>query len=357
VSDASRSGGATYRDAGVDIDAKARMLSRVGDRVRGTFTAHVLGDVGHFAGLVRVPGMRAAVLVSSIDGVGTKTKVAMIAGRHEVIGHDAVAHALNDVAAQGAAPLFFLDYVGAARLDATIFESLVTGMADACRAYGVALIGGETAEMPGLYVEGEYDAVGCAVGVVERDRIVDGAAIEPGDVVVGLASDGLHTNGYTLARALLLRDPADARRHEPMLGETRADALLRPHRCYAPLLLDAFARLNPAGEEPVVVGAAHVTGGGIAGNLVRVLPANRRAEIDATAWEVPAVFDLIRREGGVADEEMFRTFNMGVGMCIVVRANAVDRFTAIARENGVAAWTIGRVVAGDRAVTLRTGDP
>jgi phosphoribosylformylglycinamidine cyclo-ligase len=345
--------GATYRGAGVDIDAKAEMLARVRARVRSTFTPAVLGDIGHFAGLVRVPGMREPVLVSSIDGVGTKTKVASLLGRHAVIGHDAVAHALNDVAVQGATPLLFLDYVGASRLDADVFEQLVAGMTDACRAYGVALIGGETAEMPGVYAEGEYDAVGCAVGVVERERIVDGTGVQPDDIVVGLASDGLHTNGYTLARAVLLRDPSDAARFEPTLGETRGDALLRPHRCYAPLLLDAIERLNGDRNRPQLVGAAHITGGGIGGNLVRVLPAGCRAEIDTASWEWPALFGLLQRTGGIAQDEIFRAFNMGVGMCAVLRPSAVGAFLEIAAAHGDRATPIGRIVNGERGVALR----
>jgi phosphoribosylformylglycinamidine cyclo-ligase len=336
----------TYRGTGVDIEAKSALLERIFPRLRSSFTRHVVGDVGHFGALVRVPEMHEPVLVASIDGVGTKTKVATLVGDHVTIGHDVVSHCVNDVAVQGALPLFFLDYVAASRLEANVFEALITGMTDACRLYEVALVGGETAEMPGVYEADAYDVVGTAVGVVERDRVVDGRAIRPGDVLIGLGSDGAHTNGYTLARAALLREPGDAQRFEPRLGTTRGEALMRPHRCYAPALLTAIAEF--AGT---LTGAAHITGGGIPGNLIRILPEGCRAHV-RVSWEVPPLFRLIQEAGTVADDEMFRTFNMGVGLVVAARPAEAGAITEFLRSRGEHPAVIGDVREGVRGVDI-----
>jgi phosphoribosylformylglycinamidine cyclo-ligase len=336
----------TYRETGVDVQAKSALLERVSDRVRSTFTPHVIGDIGHFGGLVRLPEMRGPVLVASIDGVGTKTKVATLVGDHATIGHDVVSHCLNDIAAQGASPLFFLDYVAASRLDPGVFEALIVGMTAACRRYGVALIGGETAEMPGVYEADAYDVVGTAVGVVEQDRIIDGRAVRPGDLLIGLASDGAHTNGYTLARAALLSVPGDALRFEPALGATRGEALMYPHRCYAPTLLAAIAEFGPA-----VTGVAHITGGGLPGNLVRILPEGCRAHV-RVSWDVPPLFRLIQEAGAIADDEMFRTFNMGIGLVVATRPTEAGAITEFLRSRGEHAAAIGDVREGVRGVDI-----
>ncbi|GIW72307.1 MAG: phosphoribosylformylglycinamidine cyclo-ligase [Planctomycetota bacterium] len=343
----------SYRQAGVDIAAKEGMLARVRERIRSTFTPAVLGDVGHFGGVVELPALEQGALVCSIDGVGTKTKVAAMAGRGwEVIGHDAVAHGLNDIAVQGARPLCFLDYLGTARLEPEVFAAVLAGMCEACRRYGVALIGGETAEMPGVYGEGELDVVGCAIGVVERSRLVSGQAVRPGDVLLGLQAEGLHTNGYTLARAVLLQQPGDVHRAEPLLGgRTRAEALLAPHRCYAPALLELFERLG--GE---ITAAAHITGGGIPGNLVRVLPEGCRAVV-RRCWQPPPIFELLRTLGELDDDEMARTFNLGIGMVVIVRPEAAAAACELLAARGERALVIGEITAGERGVELRAGGP
>ncbi|MDR5684340.1 MAG: phosphoribosylformylglycinamidine cyclo-ligase [Armatimonadota bacterium] len=336
----------TYRQTGVDPEEKSELLRRVLSRIRATFTPYVVGDIGHFGGFVRMPSARDPVLVASIDGVGTKTRVATLTGDHATIGHDVVSHCLNDLAVAGAAPLLFLDYVAASHLLPEVFEALMAGMTDACRRYGAALVGGETAQMPGVYEPGAYDVVGTAVGVVERDRILDGRAIRPDDVLIGLASDGAHTNGYTLARAALLREEGDARTFEPTLGATRGEALMRPHRCYAPALLAALAEFSGA-----LTGAAHITGGGIPGNLFRILPKGCRAHVCAS-WDVPPLFGLIARAGPVGRDEMFRTFNMGVGLVVVVRPADADTVAEFFAAHGERPFPIGEVRRGVRGVEI-----
>jgi phosphoribosylformylglycinamidine cyclo-ligase len=340
------SGPKSYKDAGVDIAAMDAALAGVKRQIRATFTPAVLGDVGQFGGCFRMPGMRDGVLVSSIDGVGTKTRVAARTGRWEGIGRDIVGHCLNDIAVQGARPLFFLDYVGTDRLSADAFAQVVGGIAEACREHGVVLIGGETAEMPGVYGGGEMDVVGCVVGAVERDAIRSGAGIQPGDALVGLASSGLHTNGYTLARAVLLPEAGDEDRFEEPLGRTRGEALLEPHRCYARSLLALYDELGDR-----ALGAAHITGGGIPGNLVRILPEGCRARVPS-GWRVPPVFPLIQRLGGISDVEMRRAFNLGVGLIVCVRPAALDRAIALLEQHGETAFPLGEVVAGERGVDV-----
>jgi phosphoribosylformylglycinamidine cyclo-ligase len=337
-----------YRDVGVHAEEKEALLQRFRERIRSTFTPTVLDQMGLFGGFMRFPGGEDWILVATVDGVGTKTEVANLVGDHQVIGHDVVAHNLNDLACHGARPLFFLDYFASGRWRPEVVEAVLGGIVEACRTYGVALLGGETAQMPDVYREEGYEVVGCAVGAVAQDRLVDGSRIRPGDVLVGLGSAGLHTNGYSLARRVLLRSPEDVHRYEPELGCTRGEALLRPHRCYALsvlCLLEAFP-----GQ---VTGIVHVTGGGIGGNLVRILPEGCRARVEV-CWPVPPVFGLIAREGPVEPEEMFRVFNMGVGMILCVRPDAAEDAPAFLRARGEEVWVIGEVAAGERAVEIRT---
>jgi phosphoribosylformylglycinamidine cyclo-ligase len=340
----------TYRDAGVDPAATEAVLRRLAPKVRATFTREVVGRWGLFGGMVRVPPLQAPVLVASVDGVGTKTLLARRPEEFRILGHDAVAHGLNDVAVHGARPLLFLDYVATGRLRPEALEAVVEGVADACARYGVALVGGETAEMPGVYAEGAWDVVGCTVGVVEAGRLVDASRVRAGDVLLGLASDGLHTNGYSLARAVLVREPADLDRYEPELGCTLGEALLRPHRCYAHSLLRLVDEL--AGQ---VTAMAHITGGGIPGNLGRVLPEGCRAEV-RVRWEVPAVFRLVAQRGPVDEEEMFRVFNMGVGMVVVVRPEAASRAEEVLRACGETVYRVGEVTPGPRGVSVLVGE-
>lgn len=340
----------TYRDAGVDAEAVESVLRRLEPRVRATFTGHVLGRWGLFGGMVRVPALRQPVLVASVDGVGTKALLARRAEDFRTLGHDAVSHGLNDIVCQGARPLFFLDYVATGSLQPEFLEAVLEGVTDACSRYGVPLIGGETAHMPGVYVEGAWDVVGCAVGVVEAEALMDGSAVRPGDVLLGLASQGLHTNGYTLARAVLLREPGDLDRYEPELGCTVGDALLRPHRCYAPSVLRLLQEVGSG-----ITAVAHVTGGGIPGNLVRVLPEGCTAVV-RVIWPILPVFQLVARKGRVEEAEMFRVFNMGVGMVVVVRPEAAERAAEILRGHGETVYRIGQVIAGARQVQVVQGE-
>ncbi|HEV2440141.1 MAG TPA: phosphoribosylformylglycinamidine cyclo-ligase [bacterium] len=342
----------TYRETGVDIAAKEEILAGVRARIRATHREGTLGTGGEFGGLFRLAGYRDPVIVSSIDGVGTKTRVALWAGRARRAGADIVAHGANDVLCQGAAPLFMLDYVASSSLDPAVVSETIEGIAEACAAQGITLLGGETAEMPGVYARGELDIVGCTVGAVERDEVITGAEIRPGDAVVGLASDGLHTNGYTLARAVLLpRGPREAVRRAlvrkiPGLGEAVEEALLRPHRPYARPVLALRRRV-------ALHGIAHVTGGGLPGNLVRVLPDGCHAVLLRSRWPVPPIFTVIQRRGRVADEEMFRTFNMGLGLLLVVPRGSAAAAVRLLDSAGERAWVVGEIVAGSRGVEIR----
>lgn len=312
----------SYRDSGVDIDAATRATERIRKLARGTFNNRVLSEIGGFGGLFdgRFPGMSEPVLVSSTDGVGTKLKIAFMAGRHDTVGGDLVHHCINDIGVQGARPLFFMDYIATGRLDPEVVVSLVGGVSAACRGAGCALIGGETAEMPGFYADGEYDIAGFIVGVVDRGRLLDGRDIRPGDVLIGLPSVGLHTNGYSLARKVFF-DVAGwtVDTWVPELEATIGDELLKPHVNYEPVLRTAL-------ESGLVGGLAHITGGGITDNLPRILPEGCRAEIRLGSWPVLSVFDLIARLGGVERDEMLRATNMGVGMIAVVRPESVGAF-------------------------------
>jgi len=342
----------TYRGAGVDLEAKETILAGIGALARSTLRDGVLNTGGEFGGLFRLAGYRDPVLVTSIDGVGTKTRLAGLLGRWEVIGADIVGHGANDVLCHGAAPLFMVDYIAADALDPAVVSAIVRGMTLACRQQGIALIGGETAEMPGVYRPLAVDVAACTVGAVERGRLVTGRAIRPGDAVVGVASDGLHTNGYSLARAALLpgNGGGDAARRALErtpggLPEPLGDALLRPHRCYTRAVLEIMASLE-------VRGIAHVTGGGIPGNLVRVLPEGCRAVMDRGRWPVPPLFALIQRRGRIADGEMWRTFNMGLGLLVVVPRPEAERAVALLERAGERAWVAGEIRGGSRGVEL-----
>jgi len=336
-----------YRQSGVDIDAGNETVRRIRSLARGTFTPGVLSEIGSFGGLFRLDRekYRDPVLVSSADGVGTKLKIAFMTGRHDTVGADLVNHCVNDILVQGAEPLFFLDYLATGRLSPSVAEQVVTGVARACRENGCALIGGETAEMPGFYADGEYDIAGFIVGVVERDRLIDGRTIVPGDVLVGLPSAGLHTNGYSLARRVLFDVCGFAPdTFVPELGATVGDALLAPHRSYLPLIRTLLGR-------DLVRGLAHITGGGITENLPRILPEGCAAEIDLMAWTVPPIFRLLQQRGGIAPDEMRRAFNMGIGLIVACQSRMVDRVINLlggAGEPG--AVRLGVVVAGDRTV-------
>jgi phosphoribosylformylglycinamidine cyclo-ligase len=336
-----------YRQSGVDIDAGNETVRRIRSLARATFTPGVLSDIGSFGGLFQLDRDKYAepILVSSADGVGTKLKVAFMTGRHDSVGADLVNHCVNDILVQGAEPLFFLDYLATGRLSPAVAEQVVSGIAGACRENGCALIGGETAEMPGFYADGEYDLAGFIVGVVEKARVVNGRTVVPGDALVALPSAGLHTNGYSLARRVLF-DLAglDPGTWVPALGATVGDALLAPHRSY-------LAQVKPLLERGLVKGLAHITGGGITENLPRTLPEGCAAEVDLSAWSTPPLFRLIQDRGGIAREEMFRAFNMGVGMVAICAPGDVERVIDMASgAGGARPFRLGSVVAGERSV-------
>ena len=336
-----------YSDAGVDIDAGNETVRRIKALARSTFTPGVLSDIGSFGGLFRLDIERYSepVLVSSADGVGTKLKVAFMTGRHDTVGADLVNHCVNDILVQGAQPLFFLDYLATGRLSPAVAEQVIGGVARACRDNGCALIGGETAEMPGFYADGEYDIAGFIVGVVDRSKIVDGKSIAIGDVVIGLPSAGLHTNGYSLARRVFFEMAGwKPITFVPELAKSAGDALLAPHKSY-------LGPVRPLVERRVVKGLAHITGGGITENLPRILPEGCAAEIDTHAWQVPPIFRVLQQRGTIATDEMFRTFNMGVGLIVVCSARDADRaINLMAMAGEPNAKRIGAIVAGDRKV-------
>jgi phosphoribosylformylglycinamidine cyclo-ligase len=332
-----------YRQAGVDIEAGNEVVRRIRSLARGTFTPGVLSEIGSFGGLFRLDasGVADPVLVASADGVGTKLRVAFLAGVHDTIGRDLVNHCVNDILVQGAQPLFFLDYLATGRLEPDVAVQVVEGLSAACRENGCALLGGETAEMPGFYADGEYDVAGFIVGVVPRNQLIDGKRIAPGDALIGLPSSGLHTNGYSLARRIAF-DIAKLRVDSQVveLGTTLGDALLTPHRSYLPFI-------RPLLPGSVIRGMAHITGGGITDNLPRILPEGTAAEIDRSSWRVPPIFQWLQRMGHVPDEDMMRTFNMGIGLIVACDNASADQLVA---QLGPGATRIGRIVAGDRTV-------
>jgi len=334
---------ATYKSAGVDIAAAEAMLADVKDAVRRTHTAGVLQTLADFGGLYALTGYREPVLVSGTDGVGTKLKIAFALDRHDTIGQDLVAMCVDDIVVQGARPLFFLDYFATGKLKPETGSAVIKGIAAACEQAQCALIGGETAELPGFYAEGEYDLAGFAVGAVERSEIIDGSAVAEGDVILGLGSSGLHSNGFSLARKVLLED-AGLRLDEslPELSQTLGEALLEPTRIYC---ADLVAMLDE-GLHPH--GMAHITGGGWPDNISRVIPEGLCAVCDPAAVPVPPICALIQRLGGVAAEEMYKTFNMGVGMVVIVAAEALELFVQFLSERGLPVMQMGHIEAGAR---------
>jgi len=338
----------TYASAGVDISAKNALLERLRPLFRSTFSSRVVGDIGTFGGFfsVRDLGCEDPVLVASVDGVGTKIRVAALVGKHKVIGQDIVAHCVNDIVCQGAKPLFFLDYFATGKLEPQVMEEVVQGLVEGCRRAECALIGGETAEMPGFYQPGDYDLVGFIAGVVERNRRITGERVSPGDILLGLASNGLHTNGYTLARKLFFEvQEMSVTDFVLQLGSSIGEELLRPHRLYGPALLRLI-------EEFDVRGIAHITGGGLPDNLPRCLPEGCRAVIERERWSVPPIFSLIQEMGKVPEEEMFHTFNMGIGAVVVLPSEQVEDAVGRLCEFGESAFPIGCVETGERGVTI-----
>jgi phosphoribosylformylglycinamidine cyclo-ligase len=320
-----------YKDAGVDIDEADRAVSLIRQHARGTFSRQVLTDIGSFGGGYLLAGWKRPVLISSADGVGTKLKIAFLSGRHNSIGEDLVNHCVNDIAVQGAVPLFFLDYFAVGKLDAAVAGQVIEGVARGCRNNGCALIGGETAEMPGLYQAGEYDLAGFIVGAVERNAMLTGSSIRPGDVLVGLASNGLHTNGYSLARKLLF-DVAGCKLDPPL-----ADELLKVHRSYLrPIRALLAARL--------LKGAAHITGGGITDNTPRILPRGLAARVDVSTWTIPPIFEKLRAIGNIDPADYRRTFNLGIGMILVVSKRNLAKARRILSAGDQAFFEIGSVV-------------
>jgi phosphoribosylformylglycinamidine cyclo-ligase len=339
----------SYRDAGVDIDAQDEAIRRLRPHARSTHTKQVLADIGTFGGLFHLGGMgfRDPVLVASTDGVGTKLHVAAMAGRHDLPGYDLVSHCVNDILVQGAFPLFFLDYFATGRLDPAIVESVLSGMARACRENQCALIGGELAEMGGMYKPGDYDIAGFIVGAAEREHLLTGSAIEPGDLLLGMPSLGLHTNGYSLARRIFF-DRLGLSIHSPVpeLGHTVAELLLAPHRSY----LNALRDLVTGG---LLKGMAHITGGGLTDNVPRILPEGRRAVFFRSAIPVPPLFAFMQRAGKVADDEMWRTFNMGVGMVLAVAPGQAEAVRRHLESRAEPVSRIGVVETGPRGVEYR----
>ena len=333
-----------YKSAGVDIDAGNDTVRRIRALARSTFTPGVLSEIGSFGGLFQLETgrFREPVLVASADGVGTKLKVAFMAGRHDTVGMDLVNHCVNDILVQGAEPLFFLDYLATGRLSPEVAEAVVGGIAAACRDNGCALLGGETAEMPGFYKDGEYDMAGFIIGVVDKTRLVNGRTIGVGDVLVGVPSSGLHTNGYSLARQIVFeRLGLTVDSHVPELGKTVGEALIEPHKSY-------LQYIRPLLDGGRIKGMAHITGGGITDNLPRVLPHGTAAVVDASAWEIPPIFRWLQRNGQVPIDDMMRTFNMGIGLIIVTgRDKAESLLDELAARGGRDARVIGDVVAGE----------
>ncbi|MGB0123590.1 MAG: phosphoribosylformylglycinamidine cyclo-ligase [Silvibacterium sp.] len=336
----------TYADAGVDISSGDRAKQRIKYLAQRTFTKNVLSEIGGFGGLFKLDTakFKQPVLVSSADGVGTKLKIAFELGIHHTVGADLVNHCVNDIAVQGATPLFFLDYLATGRLNEEVTEKIVVGLSEACRANGCALIGGETAQMPGFYADGEYDLAGFIVGVVDKDSLITGAKIQIGDVLLGLPSTGLHTNGYSLARKLFF-DKAGYKPDQYInaLKEKAGAALMKTHRSY----LHVIQKLT-AGE--LIAGMAHITGGGITENLPRILPKGISAQVDLGSWPVLPVFEHLRELGNVEQDELLRTFNMGIGLIAVVPADKFKRAKGLLERAGEKFHVIGRTVKGDRKV-------
>lgn len=337
-----------YKEAGVDIGAAMKTKRSIKEMVKSTFGPEVLTDIGAFGGLFKpdFTGIANPVLVASTDGVGTKLKVACMSGRHNTVGRDLVNHCCNDILVMGARPLFFLDYLAYARHDDAVVRAVIEGLTGACRDNGCALIGGEMAELPGMYRPGEYDLAGIIVGVVEEHDIPDGSRVRAGDRILGLASTGLHTNGYSLARKLIF-ETAGLQHTDTLPGttETVADALLAVHRSYVPSVLPL---LKHEGLHTI----AHITGGGFPGNVDRVLPANSTAVINIDAWEAPAIFRFLAETGGLSEDELYRTFNMGVGMVVIADESHASDLADLLRSSGETVYDIGYIEAGSQEVHL-----
>lgn len=332
-----------YARAGVDVDLGNRLKRRIQSLVRRTHGPRVLGKIGGFGGLFRpnFSGMREPVLVASIDGVGTKLKIAFDLNKHDTVGADLVNHCVNDITVLGAHPLFFLDYIGCGKLEPHVFQQLLHGLSRACRSAGCALIGGETAQMPGMYRKGEYDLAGCIIGVVDRGNIIDGSKIRPGDLILGLESNGLHTNGYSLAREILFRKMRlEVSSRLPGSRTTVGQELMRVHRSYRSLLAKV-----PSG---IIKGLAHITGGGLVDNLPRILPANCDAVIETKNWRVPHIFQILQENGQIDRHEMYQVFNMGIGMVVVVSRHNARRAIPMLK-----AKQIGKIESGNGRVRLK----
>jgi phosphoribosylformylglycinamidine cyclo-ligase len=338
----------TYKDSGVDIDAGDQATAKIKRLAKSTFTPGVLKEIGSFGGFFSL-GKReykSPVLVSSVDSVGTKLKVAFMMRKHDTVGQDIVNHCVNDILVHGARPLFFLDYIGTGKLKPDVIAEIVKGLSRACRKAECALIGGETAELPEFYQKGEYDLVGCVVGVVDRKDIIDGSGIRPGDRIIGLKSDGLHTNGYSLARNVFFRRARlNVNSRVKGLRNKVGSELLKVHRCYAPSILKLI-------QKHKVKGIAHITGGGISGNLIRILPKNCKAVINANSWKVPPLFDVIQRLGDIDDDEMFKVFNMGIGLILVVAKKDAQKIMKRLSSLKEAPFLIGEITSGKRQVKL-----
>ena len=344
-----------YAKAGVDIDLGNQVKTSLPELLKSTHRPEVLGSVGGFGGLFSFPTnkFKKPVLVSSVDGVGTKLKVAFATKQHHTIGEDLVNHCVNDIAVLGAEPLFFLDYLGTGVLQPKVFKSIISGFAKACRENKCALVGGETAQMPGFYQKGEYDVSGTIVGVVEKSAMLDGRRIRPGDAILGLPSNGLHTNGYTLAREVFFEKlKLKPSSKVPELGTTVGKELLRVHRSYLGPMQKLLKRFNSGRGKKHIKGFAHITGGGFIDNIPRILPANTDAEINRQSWEPQPVFEIIQKVGKVSETEMHTVFNMGIGMTIVVDKNAREEVVSYLKRIGETPFEIGQIVSGSGKCSL-----
>jgi phosphoribosylformylglycinamidine cyclo-ligase len=338
----------SYSDAGVDIDAATRATDKIKELARRTFNQRTLSEIGSFGGMFdgAFPNLSQPVLVASADGVGTKLKIAFATGVHNTVGRDLVNHCVNDILVQGARPLFFLDYVATGKLSPDVVASVVEGVTNGCRENGCVLLGGETAEMPGFYQDGEYDIAGFIVGVVDRNKIIDGKAIAAGDVLLALPSAGLHTNGYSLARKLFFEVAGyKPDTHVPELGMTAGEALLLPHLSY-------LKPLDGLLDTGLIKGLAHITGGGLTDNIPRILPEGTAVKIKKDSWRKPSLFELMRRLGNVSEPEMYRTFNVGVGMVIVCSGSDAEAIASHLQNEGETVYEIGNVVTGNREVQI-----
>ncbi len=339
----------SYSDAGVSIDNANRAVAKIRDFAKSTFNARTLTEIGSFGGMydAKFSEMSSPILVASADGVGTKLKIAFLSGIHNTIGQDLVNHCVNDILVQGARPLFFLDYFATGKLSPEVTADVVEGIAKACRENNCVLLGGETAEMPGFYADGEYDLAGFIVGIVERDKVIDGKTIKPGDIVLGLPSNGLHTNGYSLARKLLFEVGGfKTETHLEETGETVAETLLKPHRSY-------YRQLSVLIDQKKIKGLAHLTGGGFLDNIPRILPEKVAVEINRGSWEELPIFGVMQKLGNVETDEMFRAFNMGIGMVVICAPEEVSEIKNHFTEIDEKCFEIGRVVAGNKDVVIK----